>query len=165
MKYKNRNVFPDASTKRYPSVYWPEHEKARPNGCVYVHQDVVLDSFGSIPEGYVVHHIDEDVWNWSKDNLQLVSRSHHGKLHKKSEPIVRKCSSCGKELEIVRKQRKISSKVFCSGVCDKKNREVISWPSVDELIRLVSETSYSEAGRRLGVSDNAIRKRIKNHGS
>lgn len=37
------------------------------------------------------------------------------------------------------------------------------WPSVDELIVMVERTSYSAVGRQLGVSDNAIRKRIRKH--
>ncbi|MCK9567328.1 HNH endonuclease [Candidatus Pacearchaeota archaeon] len=36
----------------------------------------------------------------------------------------------------------------------------INWPSNDELIKLLKTTNYVELGRELGVSDNAIRKRL-----
>lgn len=39
--------------------------------------------------------------------------------------------------------------------------EKIDWPPLEELVAMVSEMGYSAAGRRLGVSDNAIRKRLK----
>jgi len=40
----------------------------------------------------------------------------------------------------------------------------IDWPPVEQLIEMVKKSSFSAVGRELGVSDNAIRKRIKNHG-
>jgi hypothetical protein len=36
----------------------------------------------------------------------------------------------------------------------------LAWPPLDELLRLVKETSYLAAGRKLGVTDNAVRKHI-----
>ncbi len=40
--------------------------------------------------------------------------------------------------------------------------EKIKWPEYNELQKMVDEFGYSKAGRELGVSDNAIRKRLKN---
>lgn len=37
----------------------------------------------------------------------------------------------------------------------------INWPSNEELIKMLSQSNYSAIGRKLGVSDNAIRKRLK----
>ena len=37
----------------------------------------------------------------------------------------------------------------------------INWPSPEELTRLVQETNFVQVGKRLGVTDNAIRKRLK----
>lgn len=39
----------------------------------------------------------------------------------------------------------------------------ITWPSVSELKSRLASSSYSALARELGVSDNAIRKRLKNH--
>jgi hypothetical protein len=37
------------------------------------------------------------------------------------------------------------------------------WPETAELVKMVENTNYSAVGRALGVSDVAVRKRIKNH--
>lgn len=37
---------------------------------------------GKIPEGFIVHHKDENKLNWSIENLELLSRSEHIKKHK-----------------------------------------------------------------------------------
>lgn len=45
----------------------------------------------------------------------------------------------------------------------KPEREKIVWLPTSELIALVESHGYSKTGRMLGVSDNAIRKRIRTH--
>jgi hypothetical protein len=37
----------------------------------------------------------------------------------------------------------------------------IVWPDVDTLLSMVQESNYSQVARHLGVSDNAVRKRLK----
>lgn len=49
--------------------------------------------------------------------------------------------------------------------CYSADRETIVWPNTVNLIAMVRETSYTEVARKLGVSDNAVRKRIQNHPS
>lgn len=39
----------------------------------------------------------------------------------------------------------------------------IDWTSVKDLIQMVSESSYLAVSKQLGVSDNAVKKRIRNH--
>jgi hypothetical protein len=39
----------------------------------------------------------------------------------------------------------------------------INWPQKEELIKITNDIGFSAAGRELGVSDNAIRKRLKIH--
>lgn len=66
------------------------------------------------------------------------------------------CLDCG--CHITKKSIKCIS-------CSKKNQNTkIVWPSVGELIELTSKFGFAAAGRMLNVSDNAIRKRLKNHG-
>jgi hypothetical protein len=48
--------------------------------------------------------------------------------------------------------------------CAQRRRTKIIWPPVEELRDRVAQTSYSAVSRELGVSDNAVRKRIHNHG-
>lgn len=40
------------------------------------------------------------------------------------------------------------------------NDTVIDWPSAEVLVQMVESSNYSAVGRQLGVSDNAVRKRI-----
>ena len=49
--------------------------------------------------------------------------------------------------------------------CSRLNKTKIDWPSVKDLKIMVDKTSYSQVGRKLGVSDNAVRKRIKTQSS
>ena len=37
----------------------------------------------------------------------------------------------------------------------------VDWPSLDELVESVNTVGYSATGRKIGVSDNAVRKRIR----
>jgi transcriptional regulator with XRE-family HTH domain len=61
----------------------------RPNGYFaatvdgrrYLHRDVWEFSFGPIPEGFDVHHIDEDKTNNDISNLALHDRAEHGRRH------------------------------------------------------------------------------------
>ena len=41
--------------------------------------------------------------------------------------------------------------------------EKIDWPDSQTLKQMVQESNYSAVGRKLGVSDNAVRKRLKKH--
>jgi hypothetical protein len=44
-----------------------------------------------------------------------------------------------------------------------KSHSKIQWPTTKDLILMVEETSYVSVAKKLGVSDNAVRKRIKTH--
>lgn len=67
------------------------------------------------------------------------------------------CKHCGNLTSINQK--------YCSFKCSNISREVIDWPSVDKLKKLVLEHGYRGTGRLFGVSDNAVRKRIQKNSS
>lgn len=46
-----------------------------------IHRAVWAHYNGPIPDGYAIHHIDEDKSNNCIENLQLISRSEHATLH------------------------------------------------------------------------------------
>lgn len=71
------------------------------------------------------------------------------------KPSFNICLDCFKQISAGAKRCK-----SCKG---KQNKNKIIWPNVDELKSMLLNDSYCEIARRLGVSDNAIRKRIKNH--
>lgn len=69
------------------------------------------------------------------------------------------CNVCG-----VRIAKKSSKCQRCHLTQVGRNQKTkISWPETNELINLTSEFGFREIGRRLGVSDNAIRKHIAKH--
>tara|TARA_R110000851_G_scaffold330585_1_gene503571 strand:+ start:99 stop:719 length:621 start_codon:yes stop_codon:yes gene_type:complete len=47
--------------------------------------------------------------------------------------------------------------------CSLKKKEKIEWPTTDKLLLMIEKANYSAVARTLGVSDNAVRKRIRNH--
>ena len=53
----------------------------------------------------------------------------------------------------------------CSAFMRHGQKTKIDWPSVKDLLQMLEESNYVQVGKKLGVSDNAIRKRIKNHAS
>lgn len=59
-------------------------------------------------------------------------------------------------------EQKLSKSPRCES-CYKKSLERTVWPDVEELKSMVAESSYSAVGRLLGVSDNAVRKRLRIH--
>lgn len=58
-------------------------------------------------------------------------------------------------------EKNINSKLCMS--CHRLNRRVVERPPIDELIFDIESMGYSATGRKYGVSDNAIRKWIKNN--
>jgi len=81
-------------------------------------------------------------------------------------------SYCGKNLKTNQEKNycqdcgiKISRQSSKCIPCNSKNKKTkIEWPHHEELQEMVNELGYSGTGRKLGVSDNAVRKRLKNHG-
>ena len=75
-------------------------------------------------------------------------------LHEQEVKTPNTCINCGQDINY-RAER-------CKH-CYHKHQEKIIWPPTEELLAMVEETSFSAVGRELGISDNGIRKRIKNH--
>lgn len=77
---------------------------------------------------------------------------------KRKRPASHICQSCYKQ--------KVSRvNLRCKSCAAKeKNNCKIDWPSNEALLNLVAETNFCEAGRILGVTDNAIRKRLRLRG-
>jgi hypothetical protein len=155
MKYRNQTV--RYNSNGYPWVYIPNHPRALSNGMVYVHVTQAYEKYGDYDKNLQVHHIDHNKKNFDKDNIELVDDNNHRKLHNRIKEITI-CEFC--EVEFIYK--KIGQR-FCSKECHSKTTNKIEWPSYNELKELVETSNYSAIGRMLGVSDNAVRKRLKNH--
>ena len=99
------------------------------------------------------------VWNDNRlENLMLLCPNCHSQTTTyagRSRKQIQVCS-CGNPKG---KSSKLCQK--CAGSQPRKKR--IDWPEITELKAMVHNLGYSGAGRELGVSDNAVRKHIKNH--
>lgn len=120
-----------------------------------------------------LHHIDGDHENNFLLNLQLLCPNCHtltdnyrGKKLKKTKRIVRAKKNTHKNIYI--------PKIFLC-ICGKQvrhensrckkcivHKSKINWPSVEDLLNRLKITPYTTLGKELGVSDNAIRKHLKN---
>jgi hypothetical protein len=90
-------------------------------------------------------------------NLRILCPNCHSQTSTFAGRSKRNKCSCGKT---------ITSKASQCRTCCNGNRvgdTKISWPTKEELLSIVEELGYSGASRNLGVSDNAIRKRLKTH--
>lgn len=66
----------------YLAIYLPDHPKANISGIVMLHNYIMEKHLEkSIPEGFVVHHIDGNKLNNNLTNLVLVTPSVHSKIH------------------------------------------------------------------------------------
>lgn len=108
-------------------------------------------------------HIDGNKEHNELSNLRVLCCNCHAqtetwrgrKLKKPLQSFL--CQTCFK--------RKVSRINLRCKSCAAKSRKhtKIMWPTVEELINRVKVTSFSQTARELGVTDNAIRKHIKNH--
>ena len=66
------------------------------------------------------------------------------------------CIDCSKEITKVSTRCK-----SCAGKIKQPTK--ISWPTNEVLLQMIEDSNYSQVGKKLGVSDNAVRKRLRNH--
>lgn len=52
-----------------------------PNKGKLLHRLIYEEHYGSIPKGFCIHHLDNDKTNCNPENLMLLSKSNHHKLH------------------------------------------------------------------------------------
>lgn len=70
-----------------------------------------------------------------------------------------KCEHCGKEFTTKDTNRK-----YCSVKCRADHSRKVARPSCEQLVNEVKESSFVQVGKKYGVTDNAIRKWLKDYG-
>lgn len=155
--FRGRNI---VMYGNYPAVFWPDHPCAHKNGLIRIHRAIAYEKYGNAILNLSIHHKDENVFNWAEDNIELVSNSEHIYKHR-NRLKTRVCSICNKKF--TRGAIKIDKNYYCSSVCSQKSQERISWPPTATLRNKVALVGYCALGRELSVSNNAVKKRIRNH--
>jgi hypothetical protein len=135
------------------------------SGLSFHHKDPNEKDFGISSRG-------TRSWNRTKkelDKCTLLCNNCHAEIHEalfeQNNPKLHKRLSdfiSKKEPKFCKCGQKISSKSKTCNNCRIRETK-INWPSVSELKSMVKKSSYVGVGKILGVSDNAIRKRIRNH--
>ena len=111
-----------------------------------------------------IDHIDGNVLNNKSENLQFLCPNCHSQTSNfgiKNSPIyknrkVKKCLDC--LVEISKKGIRCRD---CAATKRTYKNTKINWPTNNDLIKQLKESNYSLLAKKLGVSDNAIRKRLK----
>jgi hypothetical protein len=71
------------SQSGYPKVYRPDHKKADSRGFVSEHTLAAQQKYKrEVRSNEVVHHRDGDKKNNHWGNLEIMTRSKHGKIHR-----------------------------------------------------------------------------------
>lgn len=116
-------------------------------------------------------HIDGDHSNNTLINLKILCPNCHAKTptyrgknksrksrNKRTKDIINKpiymCNNCNVQL-------KTNSKTGLCLSCYSKSQRKVERPSKEQLLKDISENSYCAVGRKYGVSDNCIRKWLK----
>lgn len=108
----------------------PEHPKRNSNGLYPLHRVLVENKIGRmLNDNEDVHHIDHDKNNNSIDNLQVLTKSDHAKMHKPVLPcVIANCGWCNKEISLkphsmrLRVKRSKNGIIFCSISCSAKKQ-------------------------------------------
>jgi hypothetical protein len=104
------------SRGKYQVAILPEHPHADQRGRVYLHRVMVENAIGRLlTSNEVAHHINENPKDNRIENLQLLTKAEHTRLHKTTGVtyVKVKCAQCGKIFD--REKRNINGKlVFCS---------------------------------------------------
>lgn len=166
IEYNKKIKISPSLTCGYQTFCDSKHPLKCGSGWVYYHRHVASIKIGRwLTKKDHVHHKDGNKENNLPENLEVLTHQEHSKLHwpqKLSRLIV--CPVCGS----VKQNKQSKYKIYCSGYCrnlaigyqtekpDQKTK--IIWPTKDEMEKFLSELSMVKIGKKLGVSDVAVKK-------
>lgn len=113
-------------------------------------------------------------------NCHSLTENYCGKALRKPPPVCLECKKpiskqavrcnlCASRQRIIQKSKHC---IDCNKLIDKRAQRCksceakcrptkICWPSLEKLLEMLKTASYVEIGKKLGVSDNSVRKRIR----
>ena len=103
----------------------PPHPKNNSKGLYPLHRVLVENKIGrGLLPNEEVHHKDNDKTNNNVENLEVLTKSEHAKIHsRKVDEIIIICECCKNEFRLkpheyrLRKKRNKSNQVYCSSTC------------------------------------------------
>lgn len=147
------------SSNGYVCVYAPQHPYATKKGYVYEHRLIMEKNIGRyLLPSEDVHHKDRNRLNNKIDNLLLLSRHEHHRLHREEQlkgkhKKIAHCPIC--HIKVTREG------CFCRNCRLKANKTKSRYPDIDTLWKMCEDLGFEEVARRYHVSGTAIRKKIK----
>lgn len=160
----------DRYTNGYKLIYKPEcnnsYKEGNHKGYIYEHIYVAITTLGRrIHPDEVVHHLDLDKLNNEPENLIVLTRADHIKLHMwlnryafvKLDKFKDKfCLRCGKKIKLTLK--------YCGELCYKKSIENENKPTKEDLIIIMTNSiSMLQVARHYGISDNGVRRWLRSY--
>ena len=166
----------------YRLIYKPDHPSCMKggnwNGYVYEHRYLMEIELGRelLPDE-IVHHLDCEKTNNRLENLIVISKRYHARLHSwinsganVSESFVRNGINSGKPLseepkccEICGQTLQAKQKYWCCLEHASLGKRKVERPTFEQLKLDMSSMSMLAIGKKYNVSDNAVRKWIKTY--
>ena len=92
---KKYHRYPKSKRRQHRAYFW-RHDKWK-EPPVALHRQIWIDNFGKIPKGCIIHHRDDNTLNNSPENLEILTRSQHAKLHMRTPERRKQSSETGKK--------------------------------------------------------------------
>ena len=92
---KKYHRYPESKRRQLRVYFWRHDKWNKPPFSL--HRQIWIDNFGEIPEGYVIHHKDENTLNNSINNLECIEFRKHCSNHMLKEDRREKSRENGKK--------------------------------------------------------------------
>ena len=154
----NKIFLKEDKTLEYLYFIDRNHPLANSQGKVYYHRYILSLKIGHwLLFNEHTHHINGNRKNNNQDNLLLVTKSHHTKIHH-CYLKERKCLKCYKLFRPPKSKSK-----YCSNKCVQEVKKKINI-SKEELQKAIWKRPTTLIAKELGVSDSAIGKICRKYG-
>lgn len=161
----------------YVVIYQPEHPKAMKskdwNGYVYEHIVIAEEDYErSLTENEEVHHLDLDRSNNSPNNLIILEKRSHRKLHgwiDKGAPVLKNTGENSVNSENPKSRCKICEKplsyaqrFFCSSICTKASRKSkMEGIELADVLNKLLVRSAEKVAKDYGLTGNGMKKWLR----